>query len=170
MPRSPLNQRQREVRKLLVKHKGMISCAEIGRKLGAGRTTIWRDLQTIRKHRPMQHEEYDPEQEKQAIDQAIAWYDSMESSLLDELEENDREIEGRAGQDSQIGYVNARLGLLGQLRTLNEHRNDFLLKIGYLTEAPKRVRWEDAIERIREERGLPPRPNPFHAPDGTDVD
>lgn len=161
MPRSPLNQRQRKIRKLLVQHKGMISCAEIGRQLNVGRTTVWRDMKVIRKHRPMKHEEYDVEAEKQEIDRALAWYESMESNLLDELEENDREIEGRAGLDSQIAYINARLNLLGQLRSLHENKNDFMLKIGYLTEASKTVRFEDFLMRLRDERGVPDRPNPF---------
>lgn len=164
MARSPLNPRQREVRRLLVKHRGMISSTEIADRLQCNRTTVWRDRKAIAKHRPIKEEEAS-RLERDEIEDALQWFSQMEDQLLCDLEETEKEIEERQGENSQIPFQNVRCNLLGQLRGLMNERRQFLLAIGMLTEAPKTLRWEDALDAIRASKGLPTGENPFRKAD-----
>jgi len=148
MPRSPLTPRQQEVRRLLVRHKGLISGAEIARKLNVGRTTVWRDINAIQEHRPLPENQYVEEKE---ITASLEWFDQMERQLMDELEANDRSIEAHQGEMSQVPFLHVRCNLLNQLRSLRTDRREFLLKIGYLREAPKRLSLETPLSEMSRE-------------------
>ena len=172
MPRSKLNRRQRLVRKRLVASHGTVSSTELAEEFDVDRTTIWRDKQIIAKVRPIEVPQAELI-EKDELARALTWFDETEEQLMCELQDNDREIEERRGTSAAIPFLNVRCNLLGQLRAHAGDRRSFLLSVGLLTEAPKTLRWEDALAAIRAAKGLPDRPNPFKAKatdGGDDVD
>ena len=140
-----LTPRQREVRKALVKSKGLIQVRDLADRFKVGRVSIWRDMQAIRKIRPVHVDDFTEEAE---ISESLAWFDTMEAIVLDELTVNEVQCQEHAGHVVAIGFLNVRCNLLGQLRSVRSDRQDFLLKIGYIKEAPKRFHLETPISEM----------------------
>jgi len=101
-------------------------------QLGVNRTTIWRAIQAIRKVRPLEESDYAEDEE---IRESLSWYDDTLESIMEEIETNEHQV-GSAPPNQKVGYLNVRLGLLNQLRTVREDRRRFMLDIGLLTQVP----------------------------------
>ena len=149
MPKSPLTPRQRAIRREIIKRHGLVRPSELAQIIGVSRITIWRDMKAIDKFQPIPADDFAEEVE---VKRSLQWFDEMESNLMDELEANEAEVDAHAGSHSQVGFLNVRCNLLGQLRSLRTERREFLLRIGYLREAPKRLTVDTPISELSREQ------------------
>jgi len=134
-PKTKLNVTERKVRSILVRENGRkITQQKIADELGVSRFTVFSALQAIRRFYPLPMESEFIE--KAEIERAIGWYDDLIQTLSEELELNDAQTKDNAESPYIIGFLNARLGLLNQLRQAQQDRESFLMKIGLVQRAP----------------------------------
>ncbi len=143
-----LNSRQKRLKALLIQSRGMLNVAEAAKTLGVNRLTIWHDRRVIQALAgPDQLEGWD---EDAAIRKTIDFYEAGLDVLMAELDRLLKYEEGRrkVADNLSLDYnmTNLRLGVYSQLATWRKDLSNFLIAIGLIREAPKRLILED--ERI----------------------
>lgn len=133
MAKSPLTETQRKVRRMLVRSGGTMSNPEIAEELGLSRVTVWRAKRAIHLYRPLP--EYSTTEEKE-IQAQIRHLDDLEEQLMDELGVNEDALISVGPNESRVGLMQIRLGLLNQMRQLKKDRATFLMDVGRLRRVP----------------------------------
>lgn len=136
----PLTARQMQIRDLIIEHRNTLTEQQIADIVGCWRSAVYADKAAIRRHAPMNEEQFLPDHE---IFETIAFHDELEDRLQGELVVNEAEIAAVTVQGVKIGLYNVRLGLLNQLASCREKRTRFMMDIGLLREAPKRMMIEE---------------------------
>jgi predicted ATP-dependent endonuclease of OLD family len=131
-----LNPRQREIRKMLIREKGLVSPAELADQFRVSRQQIWRDIKRIEAHAPPPPDGWN---ELEAVQQSIREFRQQLQRVDDELEICEREAAARSGRKSSTGIYAVRARLLDERRRTLEGLNQFLLQIGYISEVPRHL-------------------------------
>lgn len=147
-PPENLNTRQRKLKKLLIQSRGMLNVNEAAKSLGVTRLTIWQDRRVITAlSGPDQLGEWN---EDAAIRRAIDFYESGMDVIMAELGHLHEAAEKRQRpterQEFYFDTARLRISLYELLATYQRDLNQFLIAIGLIREAPKRLILDD--ERI----------------------
>jgi hypothetical protein len=145
---SGLNRRQERLKKILIASRGIIDVQETAKELGVNRLTIWQDRRVITAlSGPDQLEGWD---EDAAIRRAIDFYESGMDVLISELQRvqgyecANQKTADRLAVDANL--ANLRMSIYNTLAIYRRDLSNFLIAIGLIREAPKRLILED--ERI----------------------
>ena len=113
-----------------------MTTAALIEKFQVSRFVVARARCAIRKLHPVKPAPWD---EAAEITRALAAFEDHEDMINDELERVDEEIKAQTGTGTAAALFNCRCNLLGQLRDIHEKRSRYLMDVGYVTEAAKRL-------------------------------
>jgi hypothetical protein len=125
-----------EIRKELVRTHGCTTTADLAKKFKVSTWTVTRARMAINRLHPIKPGPFD---ELAEITRALQAFDDEETELADEMDRVDKEIEAQAGTGAVAALFNCRCNLIGQKRDVRVRRLRFLMDIGYLKEAAKRL-------------------------------
>lgn len=125
-----------EIRRELVRTHGCVTTAELCKKFELQRWTVDRARMAINRLHPIKPGPFD---ELAEIMRALQAFDDEETELVDEMDRVDKEIEAQAGTGAVAALFNCRCNLIGQKRDVRVRRLRFLMDVGYLKEAAKRL-------------------------------
>jgi hypothetical protein len=134
--RSGLPARYSEIRKEIVRTHGCAMTADLMAKFNVSRSVVARARVAIRKLHPVKPAPWD---EAAEITRSLQAFEDHEDMISDELERVDEEIKAQTGTGTAAALFNCRCNLLGQLRDIQDKRSRYLMSVGYVTEAAKRL-------------------------------
>lgn len=135
--KTTLNKRQREIRVLMVQNYGILDRYALAEQYGVTYDTIWKDLKWISRIRPVVYQE-DHELEAM-IRQARGRFDDTRERIFDALASVELRINECIGGKFATGLISQKVALLRELRQLDVQEVDFLVRIGLIPEAVKKI-------------------------------
>lgn len=150
---SKLNQRQEKLKRIVVATRGLVSVSGAAEELGVHRSTVWEDLRQIQTlGEPRDLDGWD---EDEGIRAAIDFYETAISLLIGELksiqeyeaaktaEYTNRRTRGATRIFPIHNTTNLKLGVMNTIAIYRRDLDNFLITIGLIREAPKRILLED---------------------------
>lgn len=146
---SRLNTRQEKLRKILVATGGLLNVTKAAEELGVHRSTVWEDLRAVKTLGDPR--DLDGWNEDEAIRSTIDFYEHAVDVLIGELraiqeyeakkqdEYSRRRAKGQTRIFAPYHTMNLKLGIMNTIAIYRRDLSNFLISIGLIREAPKRL-------------------------------